>query len=410
VISGNLSAGVLARVPATILGNFIGTNAAGTAPLPNQDGIEIQGGPNVTVGGAVPGAGNLISGNSEYGIAVNGSNDATIQGNWIGAAAFGGTLPGPLQRAGIVISGSSRARIGGNAPGEGNVITQQGYVAIGIEPVSNRNVISGNSIHSNAFGIDLNYELNQATSRVTPNDSGDKDIGPNVLQNFPVIESVESVHSAPGSATIRGTLNSSANAPFRIEFFSNASCNGSGHGEGRTYLGFANVTTDPSGNSFFETVLPVAIVPTDVVTATATDEFGDTSEFSACKPVGLKFFTLEPCRVIDTRDPEGPLGGPALLARSPRLFALANACGVPATAAGVSVNIAVTQATAAGNLTIHRAGIGTPLASSINFGVGKTRANNAILGVSSDGSASIVVVNHASGTVHFILDVTGYFQ
>ena len=412
VISGNLSAGVLVGVPATILGNFIGTNAAGTAALPNlNDGITVQSvfskTPSVVIGGVVPGAGNLISGNGQYGIALNGADDVTIQGNWIGAAAFGGTLSGPTQRAGIVLSGSSRALIGGDGPGEGNVITNQQAVAIGIQGVSNRNVISGNSIHSNAFGIDLNYELNQAASRVTPNDAGDEDIGPNLLQNFPVIESVL---SAQGSATMRGTLNSSPNSSFRIEFFSNATCNASGHGEGRTYLGFTNVSTDPAGNALFETVLPVSILPTDAVTATATDEFGDTSEFSACKPVGLKFFTVEPCRVVDTRNPDDPLGGPALFAHSFRVFALANTCGIPASAASVAVNLTTTQASAAGNLTIHRLGIGTPLASSANFPVDKARATNAILGVSSDGSGSIVVVNASPGTVHLILDVTGYFQ
>jgi hypothetical protein len=74
------------------------------------------------------------------------------------------------------------------------------------------------------------------------------------------------------------------------------------------------------------------------------------------------------------------------------------------------VNLTVTQPAAPGHLNIHPAGTATPLASSINFSAGQTRANNAILRLSADGSGSIVVENGAAGTVHFILDVSGYFE
>lgn len=65
-----------------------------------------------------------------------------------------------------------------------------------------------------------------------------------------------------------------------------------------------------------------------------------------CKPSPpTAFYTLDPCRLIDTRNATGPLGGPALVAGADRTFTIANACGVPATATAISVNIAVTAST-----------------------------------------------------------------
>ena len=107
---------------------------------------------------------------------------------------------------------------------------------------STGNAILGNSIFANTgLGIDL------TNNGVTANDAGDGDTGANNLQNFPVLTSAEMVSST--QVTIVGTINSTANSQFRIEFFSNTAQDGTGHGEGQTYLGFVNVTTDGSGNA-----------------------------------------------------------------------------------------------------------------------------------------------------------------
>ncbi len=406
VISGN-AIGILVNRSATILGNFIGTNAAGTDALPNlNDGIEVQGsteGPPyaVFIGGPLPGEGNLISGNGQYGIAVNGSNDVTIQGNRIGPSVAGGSLSGQPQRAGVVLSGSSRARIGGTGPGEGNVIVHHGFVAIGIAPVSSRNVISGNSIHSNAFGIDLNYELNQSGSRVTPNDPGDPDVGPNLLQNFPVLLPTT---ADAGTTTIRGTLNSEPNGSYTLEFFSSAACNDSGHGEGQQYVGSTKVVTDPGGDAPFEASFPAPIALGRVVTATATDAFGNTSEFSACGGIAQRFHTLEACRLIDTR------GDAALEPHSTRTFSFPGICGIPLSAKSIAVNVTVIQPTAAGYLTLSAGDLPPTLVSTINFSAGQIRANNAIVRLPADGSSSIHFHNSSAGKTHFALDVSGYFE
>src|SRR5581483_867788 len=127
---------------------------------------------------------------------------------------------------------------------------------------STGNAVLGNSIYNNAgLGIDLN------NSGVTPNDLGDADSGSNNQQNFPVLTSASSTTT---STTITGTLNSTANSIFRVEFFANVTADPTGFGEGQTYLGFTNVTTDGSGNASFSVTLPQATPAGRTVTATAT--------------------------------------------------------------------------------------------------------------------------------------------
>ena len=124
---------------------------------------------------------------------------------------------------------------------------------------------------------------------------------------------------------------------------------------------------------------------------------------------GRKFYTLAPCRVIDTRNPDGSLGGPALAGGASRTFAIANQCGIPASATSVSTNVTITGPTAQGHLTFNPAGTPPPLVSTINYRAGQTRANNAILLLGAAGDF-VVSCGQASGTVDFILDVNGYFQ
>jgi hypothetical protein len=124
---------------------------------------------------------------------------------------------------------------------------------------------------------------------------------------------------------------------------------------------------------------------------------------------GEGFYTLVPCRVLDTRNGTGPSGGPALGAEQTRTFQLAGRCGIPATARAVAVNVTVTQATAGGNLRLYPADVPMPLVSAINYDAGKTRANSATVGLSSSGSLA-VRCSQSSGWAHFVLDVVGYYE
>jgi glucose/arabinose dehydrogenase len=124
---------------------------------------------------------------------------------------------------------------------------------------------------------------------------------------------------------------------------------------------------------------------------------------------GKNFHTVVPCRVFDTRNPAGPGGGPRLDAGADRTFMVGGRCGVPATARAVSVNVTVTEPTDFGFLTLFPVGGAVPLASTINFRPGQTRANNAAVTLGAAGDL-VVRAGMASGGVHVLLDVTGYFD
>ncbi|MCA1634493.1 MAG: DUF11 domain-containing protein, partial [Acidobacteria bacterium] len=170
---------------------------------------------------------------------------------------------------------SSGNVFGGTAAGTANTIAFNGGAGA-IVASGTGNAFPGNQIFSNAaLGIDLGND------GVTANDANDADTGANNLQNFPLLTLAS---TAGGNTTVTGTLNSTASTTFRVEFFSNAACDASGNGEGRTFLGFQNVTTDGAGNATVNATLP-AVTVGEVVTATATDPANNTSEFSACQVV-----------------------------------------------------------------------------------------------------------------------------
>jgi streptogramin lyase len=124
---------------------------------------------------------------------------------------------------------------------------------------------------------------------------------------------------------------------------------------------------------------------------------------------GTGFYTLPPCRVLDTRAATGvPLGRPALAAGAVRSLPVRRLCGLPDNAIAASLNLTVTAPTGAGNLRLYPSGSGAPLASVINYAVGQTRANNGIVPIGPDGSI-VVQSDQALGLVDVILDVNGYF-
>jgi trimeric autotransporter adhesin len=349
VISGNAGDGVAIVGTGTtgtlVQGNRVGTNAAGTAARGNAyNGVAIYGGASGnTIGGTATGAGNLLSGNGDNGLALadvgtsgnlvlgnviglNAAQTAAIgntnQGLWIGDGASGNTVGGSAAGAANIVGGNTYAgielhgagtsgnRIVGNVIGSdatgtvnfGNgsgvvLVSGAGNNLIGGAGAGAGNLIanssgagvyidaasSGNALLGNSIRGNGGRGIDLGNDGVTVNDAGDADSGANGLQNFPVLASV---NSNGGSTTIVGTINSAANTTLRIEFFSSPSTDGSGHGEGAVLLGFVNVTTDASGNASFASVLSgVSVAAGHFVSATATVDlgggnFGDTSEFA----------------------------------------------------------------------------------------------------------------------------------
>lgn len=270
VISGNsLGIVITGEGGNTVSRNLIGTDPAGTSAVPNITWGIFVNAPSNVIGGSDISARNIISGNSDFGLGIDGSAGNQVLNNVIGLAA---DLATPLgNQAGIVLTDATGTLI------SGNTITANGLFGIGFvdsRSTSGGNTFSNNSIYGNTgLGIDLGL------TGPTPNDAGDVDTGPNGLLNFPVITSATS--SGGVSLDVTGTYDGAANAGFTIEIYSSPSQNSSGFGEGKALLATVNVTTDSSGHaSFSRSFSGIGISPSEVITATATDGDGNTSEFS----------------------------------------------------------------------------------------------------------------------------------
>ena len=126
-------------------------------------------------------------------------------------------------------------------------------------------------------------------------------------------------------------------------------------------------------------------------------------------PTPIEFVPVTPCRIVDTRNPDGTFGGPAIGNNSSRSFPLSlsgNPCGIPSTAVAYSLNVTVVPETTLGYLTIWPSGEGQPVVSTMNSPDGRIKANAAIVPAGTpSGSVSVYVTN----TTNVILDIDGYF-
>ncbi|HKG14395.1 MAG TPA: FG-GAP-like repeat-containing protein, partial [Pyrinomonadaceae bacterium] len=284
-ISKNGSHGVEIQGAATsgnfVQSNFIGTNLGGTNALGNAgSGVFISDAPNNTVGGQ--GFGNVISSNQNDGVLISG---ATATANVVVNNRIGTTENSldPLGNGldGVHVDTASGNTIGGANFGDDNHIAFNGQDGVSINSGTGNRIL-GNRIHDNGttaqhLGIDLSPD------GANPNDAGDADAGANNHQNFPAL----TLATVSGGAThITGTLNSTANTTFRIEFFT-GDCDTSGFGEGANLISSSDLATDAAGNVTIDvTFSPSDVAVGDSITATATNlATGDTSEFSRCVPV-----------------------------------------------------------------------------------------------------------------------------
>lgn len=262
-----------------IQGNYIGTDVNGTAALGNSlAGIFIGDSANNTIGGTTAAARNVISGNAMGGIEILGSDSTgnAVLGNFIGTNAGGTAAIGNGNHGVFMHSGAASNTIGGTVAGAGNIIAFNAGagVAIGDSPTDTTTVanqVLGNSIRGNGgIGIDLGSDgvtLNTTMPPAFPNNGAKR-------------PSVISATNTGTITTVSGNLRSTPNTTFRLEFFSNPG----GGNQGRTFLGFLNVTTNASGTVSYQFQTP-QLPLSSTVTATATDD--DTSEFSAPVTVTL---------------------------------------------------------------------------------------------------------------------------
>lgn len=240
-----------------VIGNFVGTDVTGTQVLSytgnHNHGIQVEDGVQNTLV-----SDNVVGGNTYDGIDISGYTQGTTKGtvvtnNRVGVGVNGSNIGNSV--GGILV----RLRTTNSRIGPGNIIA---YNPVGIsvqDPDDDYHTITQNSIYSNTgLGIDL-----APLNAVNPNDAGDADNGANAQLNFPVIS----------TATTR-TVSGTACAGCTVEVFLADSAAGA-YGEGRTFIGTGVAT----GSGTFSVSITGASLG-NVVTTTATDPAGDTSEFS----------------------------------------------------------------------------------------------------------------------------------
>jgi FlgD Ig-like domain len=261
--------------------------------------IEIDGSMTQSANGLTISAGNsqvtsLVIGNFDGdGLALLTGDSNVVSGLYIGVD------PNRVQERsnsghGIIIINSDANIIGeissATTSSSANSIAHNGragvFVSIGVG-----NIISRNSIYANgALGIDL------APEGVTANDTLDLDIGANGLVNFPIIDSVVTALDGVGvdQQGIWGRVSGAPNMTYMVELFSNGICDVSLYGEGEQFVDTVTVTTDAFGLGEFA-LRPVSYTLDTLskISATATDTFGNTSEFSQCWPRTKKLLLVD---------------------------------------------------------------------------------------------------------------------
>ncbi|HMB91747.1 MAG TPA: FG-GAP-like repeat-containing protein, partial [Rhodothermales bacterium] len=301
LISGNGLSGMrLAGGNSNIIaGNFIGTNRAGTQALGNSaNGIVLDNSVSFnrigTNGNGTSDAEerNLVSGNTEHGVLLNGSGTSSnaVAGNYIGADIGGAALGNGIK--GVHLDAASNNRIGfaGTGPGssgsQANLIrnnTGHGIQIVGSSATNNR--VRGNqTVENTLLGVDLVKA--SETDPVTPNDLGDLDEGPNRLQNNPEFASV--VLDQHGDLTLTYLVDtappSNAVYPLHIDMY----LADSDDEEGQTWLGGFSYETENARTLVATTLSPaVAVAEGEQLVATATDADGNTSEFSAAVGIAV---------------------------------------------------------------------------------------------------------------------------
>lgn len=271
LLSGNSGYGVFLYNPGTqkdsVVGNLIGTDVTGTLPLPNSNGIVIDGPSfNHYVDS------NVISGNRQMGIDIHvaGSDSNVVIRNKIGTDITGTLALGNMFDGVRIGEGPHHNFIG--KTGKGNIIAYNGGNGITVMTSAELyNTFTENSIFSNSeLGIDL------FPAGPTLNDAGDIDAGPNDLMNFPVIQNI-SMNLITRITSISGIIDHTVNGGpngIKIELFMSDN-SVSGYGQGKEFIGSA--IANASGNWSLSCA---GLSPTDIITSTATDLSGNTSEFS----------------------------------------------------------------------------------------------------------------------------------
>ncbi len=192
-LSDDVGIQVISSTSTLIEGNLIGTNLAGTAASPNDSGIEIGQGSANTIGGTASGAGNVVSGNNDYAIAIIESTTDLVEGNLVGTD-LAGTADVPNHYGVVVYHSSTYVTIGGTVAAARNVVSGNTVYAIYIKDAGT----SDNLVDGNYVGTDITGTV------ALPN------LGAVVLQSTSGGNTIGGATSAPGTGAgnlVAGNVN-----------------------------------------------------------------------------------------------------------------------------------------------------------------------------------------------------------
>ena len=181
------------------------------------------------------------------------------------------------------------------------------------------------------------------------------------------------------------------------------------------YVGGSGVSAlDPTtGTQLFNNTSPGGIHWESPIVIDGRLYFDDESavlRLYAPNPAPLGFYTVTPCRVVDTRNPPGPYGGPALSGLGARRqFQLSGQCGVPADAQAVTATVTVVAPPTDGLFRIGPSGVANTT-STLNFRAGQVRASNTVIGLTGDPLGAAWVESDGAGNANLLIDVSGYFK
>jgi len=154
--------------------------------------------------------------------------------------------------------------------------------------------------------------------------------------------------------------------------------------------------------------IAIAVDPLTNVVYVANPVANNVSVIAGASSGAIQFLPLTPCRIADTRQPNGPFGGPYLSGGTSRSFAVPqSSCHIPNTAIGYSLNVTVVPLQGALEyLTIWPTGLTQPVVSTLNSLDGRVKANAAIVPAGAGGAVSVYVTD----STNVVLDINGYFQ
>lgn len=290
VISGNtfgisISGASSHLLHTRVQGNFIGTDVTGSGKLGNTQDGIALGGVNTIIGGTT-GEGNVISANGRYGISIFGADSSVVQGNYIGTDVTGTQILGNAG-GGITLVGND-LMIGGATAGAGNTIMFNGTPQNQSPGIAVVGSSYRNAILGNSIYSNAGLGIDLGGPQIPDGVTANDscDVDTLIANNGQNYPVLTSVVPGLGNTIIQGKLNSRPAGVFRIEFFASPAADTTGYGEGKTFLGFTTVATNSSCTANFVDTL-TTIVPFGMfISATATDASGNTSEFSRSIPYG----------------------------------------------------------------------------------------------------------------------------